>query len=139
LGYLDRRAASGMSSLFQSLEGNTQARIYVLVAAGGLIGTVLLWVVHWSYPHVMLELLGNDSKALILFLFAVVAAPPFCLAYSLGSIISRRAGVPAHDEDSGPMSGYFYRERANKEWKLLMLAGICGGLNFLLMLITSSE
>lgn len=82
--------------------------------------------------------MSHDSKILMWFLFAVIIAPPFAVAYSLGSVVSRRSGPPAHDT-SGPMSGYFYRERANKEWKLLMLAGIAGGLNFLLMIITSRE
>jgi len=135
LSYLDRKAMSGMSSAFEALEANTQTRIYVLVAAVGAVATVVLWILHLRYPYVVPEVMGRDSKVLMLVLFVAVTAPPFAIVYSLGSIIGRRAGAPAH-EASGPMSGYFYRERANKEWKLVMIAGIVGGLNFLLIFIT---
>lgn len=136
MSYLDRKAMSGMSSAFQALEANTRTRINVLVAAVGVVATVVLWILHLRFPYVVPDVMGRDSKVLMLLLFAAVIAPPFCVVYSLGSIMGRRGGgAPAHEE-AGPMSGYFYRERANKEWKLVIVAGIVGGLNFLLMVIT---
>lgn len=136
MSYLDDKASSGMASLFQTLEANTRTRVYVLVAAVGVVATIVVWMLHWRYPYVLLKVMGHDSKILLLLMFAAIVAPPFCVVYSLGSIISRREGVPAHEE-AGPMSGYFYRERANKEWQLLMIAGLVGGLNLLLMIISS--
>lgn len=107
-----------------------------MVTAGGIVTTIVLWAVHLSYPHIVLELLKNDSKLLVWCLFAVLVAPPFTVAFSIGSIICRREPV---GEVFGPMSGYFYRERANKEWKIAIVAGIFGCLNFLFTVITGES
>lgn len=136
MSILQRRAASEVSSLFQALESNTRTRIHVLVTAGGIVALIVLWVLHLTYPHVVMELMDRDSKLLFWCLFAVLVAPPFAVAFSIGSIINRRANEPVAEE-FGPMSGYFYRERATREWKIAIVAGIFGGLNFLLTLITS--
>ncbi len=138
MSILQHRAASGVSSLFQALESNTRTRMYLLVIAGGIVATIVLWVVHLSFPHVVLELLGRDSKFLILCLFAVLFAPPFAVAFSIGAIVGRPADARAEDE-SGPMSVYFYRERATREWTIAIVAGLFGGLNFLLTVITGES
>jgi hypothetical protein len=132
---LQRHATSGMTSLFQALESNARTRIYVVVAAAGIVATIVLWVLHLSFPYVFMGLIERDSKLLFWGLFAVVVAPPFAVAFSIGTLIFRRTNEPVVAE-SGPMSGYFYRERANREWKIAIVAGIFGGLNFLLTLIT---
>ena len=135
MSYFDRVATSWMSSSFEALD-NSRTKVRVLVAAGGLVATIVLWVVHLSYPYIVREALERDSKMITLTLFVITVAPPFAVAFGLGSLIARKATEPIADE-SGPMSGYFYREKANAEWKLAMVAGFIGGLNFLLMFITS--
>jgi len=127
-----------MSSLFETLEDNNQTRVRLLVAAGGLVATVVLWVVHLSYPNIVEQIFEADSKFAMLILFTVAVAPPFAVAFSLGSLMTRRATESVADE-SGPMSGYFYREKANREWKLLIVAGIFGAVNFLLIVITTAS
>jgi hypothetical protein len=132
---LQRHASSGMSSLYEALESNTRTRIYVVVAAVGIVATIVLWILHLSFPHVVMALMERDSKLALFGLFGVLVAPPFAVAFSLGSIIFRRTSQPVA-ADSGPMSGYFYREQATREWKIAIVAGLFGGLNFLLTLIT---
>ena len=134
----DRVATSWMSALFETLEDNNETRVRLLVAAGGLVATAVLWIVHLTVPSIAEQIFEADSKFAMLFLLAVTIAPPFAVAYSLGSLMTRRATEPAADE-SGPMSGYFYREKANREWKLLIVAGIFGGLNFMLIVITTAS
>jgi len=136
VSYLDI-ATSWMSSSFEALE-NSKTRARVLIAAGGLVATIIMWVVHWTYPHIFMKAFEHDSKLVILTLFVITVAPPFALAFCIGSIILRRAIEPVADE-SGPMSGYFYRERANTEWKLAMVAGVVGALNFILMIIAGAD
>lgn len=138
MSYFDRVATSWMSSLFETLEDNNQTRRRLLIAAGGVVGTVVVWIVHLSVPAIAEQIFEADSKVAVLFLFAVTIAPPFAVAYSLGSLMTRRATEPVAD-DSGPMSGYFYREKANREWKLLIVAGIFGAINFMLIVITTAS
>ena len=135
---LERRLNSWALSLFQALETNTQTKTRVLVVAGGVLATIGIWFVHLRYPSISQRVIDTDSRLLVLFSFGVVFAPPFAVAFSLVSCIWPRAKLP-DEEESGPMSGYFYRESANKRWKLFIVAGIITALNFLLMLITSGE
>ena len=74
------------------------------------------------------------SKLLVGFLLA----PPFVVAFSIGSFISPQVHKPVEDE-SGPMSGYFYRERADKKYRVLICAGLIAGLNLVLMIATSAS
>ncbi|HEU4766825.1 MAG TPA: hypothetical protein VFS77_05600 [Pyrinomonadaceae bacterium] len=126
-----------MSSSFEALE-NSKTRARVLVAAGGLIATIVLWAVHLSFPHIVQRLFESDRKFGMWLLFAAFAGPPFAAAFSIGSMIMRRS-TESVEESSGPMSGYFYRERANKEWKLAIVAGLFGGMNFMLLVINSAS
>jgi hypothetical protein len=125
-------------SAFHALERKNQTTPRVLIAAGGLLATAVMWFVHLSHPELFLGVLELDSKVFFLLLFGVVVAPPFAVAFSIGSIIFRQAYEP-DTEETGLMSGYFYRERANRKWKLAIVAGIVGGINFLLMMITAAD
>ncbi|HKR22230.1 MAG TPA: hypothetical protein VJS17_06535 [Pyrinomonadaceae bacterium] len=142
MSYFDRTLTSWMSSLYETLEDNNQTRVRLWVAAGGLVATAVVWIVHLSVPDIAEQIFEADSKFAMLFLFGVTVAPPFAVAFSLGSLLMRRRTEPVADESgppSGPMSGYFYREQANREWKLLIVAGLFGGLNFLLIVITTAS
>lgn len=135
MSFLDRRLTSLALSAFQALESNTQTRARVLTAACGTLATICMWLGHLNYPDIFFTLLQIDSKLFSLLVFAVVLAPPFVVAFSIGSIICRQADEPAKEE-SGPMSGYFYRERANLKWKIAIVAGIIAAVNFLFMMGT---
>lgn len=131
------RLTSKALSLFNALEETTQARVHVLAAAGGILVTIGMWSVHLSYPEIFSTLFEHQDRWTKFFL-GFVLAPPFLVGFSIGSFICRDAYKPVKDE-SGPMSGYFYRQRADKKYWILIVAGLLAGLNLLLMIITSAS
>jgi hypothetical protein len=138
MSWLERRANAFALSLFQTLEANTQSRVRILAAAGGMLVTIGLWVVHLIYPYLFNSLLQLDDRTAYLAAFVLVFSPPFAAAFSIGTLLCPQAEEPVNNE-SGPMSGYFYQERANKRWRIVIVAGIVAAANFLLMVITSQE
>lgn len=135
----DESLTSWALSKFDSLEENTNTRTNVLVAAGGTLATIGLWVVHWIYPYVLADLVELQNKFVTLCAFVIVLAPPFVVAFCIASIIWRRRATNPIDEESGPMSGYFYRERADSRWKIVFLSALVAATNLMLMLITSDS
>ena len=132
----EQRATSWAVRLFDDLESPAQTRKRVYAAVGGALATIVMWVVHLMYPEIFKTLIQEDDWSKLFLGF--VLAPPFVAAFSAGSFIYRQ-GIEPLKHESGPMSGYFYREAANKRWKLLIVAGIITALNFLLMMIASAE
>ena len=133
MSYIQKRITSWALSLFDSLEANTHTRIRLLVAAGAMLTTIAMWLVHLTYPEIFQTLIQEDRVSKLLVGF--VLAPPFVAAFSIGSFISPEVHKPVEDE-SGPMSGYFYRERADKKYRVLICAGLFAGLNLVLMIAT---
>ena len=136
MSYVQKRITSFALSLFDAFEENTQIRTRILVAAGGILVTVGMWLVHLNYPEIFQTLIEERSWAK--FLVGFVLAPPFVVGFSIGSFIWPPADKQV-ENDSGPMSGYFYRERAAKKYKILIGAGLFAGLNLLLMMITCAS
>jgi hypothetical protein len=132
----EQRATSRAVSLIDALESPDQSKGRILAAVGGALVTIVMWVVHLMYPEIFSTLIQDDGWGKLFLGF--VLAPPFVFAFAVGSFIYRE-GIEQVKHESGPMSGYFYRENANKRWKLFIVAGIITALNFLLMLITSGE
>ena len=135
---LDEHGTSWALSAVDALESNNRKKTRGLIAAGGILVTIAMWLAHWFYPYVLDHLIQLESKILFLFVFAAVIAPPFAVAYNIGSIIWPEANEPIKN-DSEPMSGYFYRERAESKWKLVIVAGIVAAVNLLFMVITSEK
>ena len=132
---LEERSTSWALSLFDALESHDHTRPRILAAAGGALVTVIVWVVHLRYLNLfdfMLEL-DDWAKPLVGFLLA----PPFVVAFTIGSFIYPQPTDSLKENDLGPMSTYFYQERASRRWKLLIAAGIFAAVNFVLMLISS--
>ena len=136
MSYVRKRITSRALSLFDALEENSETRTRLWAAAGGIVGTTVMWVVHLTYPEIFQTLMEDRGWAK--FLVGAVLAPPFVVAFSIGSFIYPQADKQG-DNDSGPMSGYFYRESADRKYKLLIGAGLIAGLNLLLMMITSAS
>ena len=132
----EQRATSWAVSLFDALESPAQTRGRKIAAIGATLVTIVMWVVHLIYPEIFRTLIQEDDWAKLFLGFLL--APPFVAAFAIGSFIYRQGLEPAKNE-SGPMSGYFYQESANKRWKLLIAAGIIAAVNFLLMLIVSAD
>ena len=122
------------SWVLQVLETDARKRIRVLTVVVAALVTIVMWAVHFRYPYLFKELL--HSKREIKFLSALVLAPPFVAAFSIGYLIYPQAAETANNE-SGPMSGYFYQRSADRKWKIAIAAGIVAAVNFLLMFITS--
>jgi hypothetical protein len=107
-----------------------------LVAAGAMLVTIGMWLVHLTYPEIFQTLLQEKSVSKLLIGF--VLAPPFVVAFSIGSFIAPQVRKAVEDE-SGPMSGYFYRERVDKKYRVLICAGLFAGVNLVLMIATSAS
>jgi len=132
----EKRATSWAVSLFDTLESPAQPKPRIYAAVGGALVTIAMWVVHLIFPEIFKTLIQEDDWSKLFLGF--VLAPPFVAAFSIGSFIYRQ-GIEPVKHESGPMSGYFYRETANKRWKLFIVAGIITAVNFLLMMIASAE
>lgn len=134
---LDQRLTSWALSLFHALETNTRTRTRVLAVAGGVLAVIGMWLVHLSYPFIVHNVIEAEKKILFLFVFGLVIAPPFAVAFIIGSLIWPQANEP-DEKESGPMSGYFYQERGDSRWKIVIVAAIISAMNFVAMLVTSS-
>lgn len=132
---VEEKAESWAVSLFDALESNTHTTVRVYLAAGGALVTIGMWVVHLLYPEIFKFFFESDDW-LKLF-FGVVLVPPFVLAFTVGSFIYRQPVEPDKTDVSGPMSGYFYQERASRRWKLIIGAALIAAVNFVLMLVTA--
>ena len=132
---LEERASSLALSLVDILESNDHTRTRVYAAAGGALVTIVMWIVHLTWPEVFAFLFQIESWAKLA--LGAALAPPFVTALALGPFIYRQPVEPVSSEQAGPMSTYFYQERSSRRWKLLVVAGIVAALNFLLMLITA--
>ena len=129
-------ASSWAVSLFDALESHDHIRPRILAAAGGAIVTIIMWVVHLRYLN-LVDLFGElDSWAKIF--MGLILAPPFLVAFTIGSFIYPQPVESLKSNASGPMSTYFYQERASRRWKLLIVAGIFAAVNFLLMFVSSA-
>lgn len=132
---VEEKAESWALSLFDALESNTHNTARVYIAAGGALVTIAMWVVHLLYPGIFRFFFETDDWRKLY--FGVVLAPPFVVAFTVGSFIYRQPTEPEKTDVSGPMSGYFYRERANRRWKLIIGAALIAAVNFVLMLVTA--
>ena len=108
----------------------------IVVTAGAMLVTIGMWLLHLTHPEIFQTLIQEDSVGKLLVGF--VLAPPFVVSFCIGSFICPEAHETVKDE-AGPMSGYFYRERANKKYWILIAAGLIAGLNLLLMIVTSAS
>ena len=132
---IEKKAESWAVSKFDALESNTYTRSRAYVAAGATLVTIGMWVVHLLYPGIFKYFFESDDW-LKLF-FGVVLVPPFVLAFTVGSFIYRQPAETETSDVSGPMSGYLYRERASRRWKLIIASGLIAAVNFVLMLVTA--
>jgi hypothetical protein len=132
---IEEKAESWAVAMFDALESNTHTRVRAYIAAAGAVVTIVMWIVHLLYPGIFNFFFESDNWLKVF--FGVVLAPPFVLAFTVGSFIYRQPVEPDTTDVSGPMSGYFYRERASRRWKLIIASGLIAAVNFVLMLVTA--
>lgn len=131
----EEQASSWALSLFDTLESSANIKTRILAAAGAGLITSAIWIGHLLNPDVFAYFLQVDgwSKLVLGFLLA----PPFVLAFIVGSFVYPQPDQPKTRDEVGPMSTYFYQERSSRRWKLLIAAGLVAAVNFVLMLVTS--
>ena len=132
---LEEQASSWALSLFDTLESNNHKRTRVYAAVGAAAVTLFVWIAHLLNPEVFASLLEIDGW-LKLFL-GFLLAPPFVLAFTVGSFIYPQPVEPKSKDEVGLMSTYFYQERSSRRWKLLIAAGIVAAVNFVAMFVTT--
>lgn len=132
---LEERASSAALSLVDILESNEHSRTRLYVAAGAALATIVMWVVHVTYPEVFTFFIDVDGWAKLA--LGVVLAPPFLVGLGAGSFLFPQAIKPTSTVESGPMSTFFYQEQASRRWKILIGAGALAAVNLLLMFITA--
>ena len=132
---LEERATSSALSIVDALESPTHNGVRVGAAAGGILVTACMWIIHLEYLDIFdfFKEMDNWAKLLLGFLLA----PPFVVAFTIGCFIYPPPLEPKSGDEIGPMSTYFYQERAGRRWKLLIVSGLVAAVNFLLMLIMS--
>jgi hypothetical protein len=131
----EERASSSAVSLLEALESPAHPGVRIFAAAGGALVTIAMWIVHVYYLDLIEFFMELDRWAKLLLGF--VLAPPFVVAFAVGSIIYPQPVEPKNGDEYGPMSTYFYQERASKRRKLLIVAALIAGMNLVLMFIAS--
>jgi hypothetical protein len=110
----------------------------------GLGATGIVWLLALSFPRAASNVfsVGLDSNVprygtlLSVLVMSLPFAPPFILAFALGNIL-----LPANEEPenpSGVMAGFNYAQKSNQRRYIVVVAGMCGALNCLLLLIALS-
>ena len=130
MSIVNRWLASLLSSSIAILETDKRRHLLLLVALAGILGTIGLWWIHLSSPGLFDKVSNNKISIVVIF------APPFFAALSFGHLMLPEL-KEGNEYESGPMSGYFYREKSNKRWKIVIAAVMIGALNFILMALTS--
>jgi RsiW-degrading membrane proteinase PrsW (M82 family) len=130
MSVVNRWLASLLSSSIDILETEKRRRLLLLVTLAGILVTIGLWWIHLSSPGLFDKVSNN------IFSMAVISAPPFLAALSFGHLMLPEL-KEGNEYESGPMSGYLYREKSNKRWKIVIAAVMIGALNYILMLLTS--
>ena len=132
---VEERASSSALSLLEALESPAHPGVRMVAAAGGALVTITMWIVHVYYLDLFEFFMELDNWAKLLLGF--VLAPPFVVAFAVGSIVYPQPVEPRNGDEYGLMSTYFYQERASQRRKLLIVAALIAGVNLVLMFIAS--
>ena len=131
------QASNWALSLFDALDSRRHKKVRILAAVGGTLVTIVIWIVHLSWINIFDVFLEIDDWAKLFIGFTL--APPFAAAFAVATFIYPQALEPKKKDESGPMSTYFYQERATRRWKLVIVAGIVAAINFVLMFAASGK
>ena len=133
----EEKATSSALSLLDALESPAHTRVRVFAAAGAALVTICIWIIHLNY----LDLFSffGEIEGWAKLLLGFLLAPPFVVAFTIGCFIYPPPIEPKSGDEFGPMSTYFYQERASRRWKLLIVAALVAAMNFVLMLVIGSS
>jgi hypothetical protein len=107
----------------------------------GLVATGLVWLLALSFPQAASNLLSAGFNAgvprygdlLSVLVMALLFAPPFTSAFALGNMLLAKNTEP--ENPSSVMAGFNYTQKSNQRRYIVLVAGMCGALNCLLLLI----
>jgi hypothetical protein len=109
----------------------------LLMAAIGLIASALLWGLALFYPSAFFSN-GPQDRSLNEYLVIALIAFPFLTVFG-----ALRLAFPELEEgaelESGPMAGFFYREKVSKRRRILIVAGIVGAINLIVTIAVVTE
>jgi hypothetical protein len=134
---LEERTTSSALSIVDALESPTHNGVRVVAAAAGILVTVVIWIVHLEFFNIFDFFMEMNSWAKPLLAFLL--APPFVVAFAIGCFIYPQPMEPKSGDEIGPMSTYFYQERATRRWKVLIVSGLVAAVNLVLMLAMSGS
>jgi hypothetical protein len=129
------KSDSGLYSL-------TQRRSWLVAAFFcGLAATLIVWIAAWCFPYAASFLFANFLNSnlprygnlITVLLMLIPFTPPFVSAFALGNLLS----VSSQESEfpSGIMATFNYTQKSNTRWLIVVVAGICGAMNCLLLLI----
>lgn len=125
-----------------TLDELSQRRSWLLPAALiGLITNICVWFLALVFPKVTSNVyrfvtdnnLPRYGTLLSVLALAIPFAPPFVCAFALLSL--RDAANEQPESALAVMASFHYAETANRRWFRVVVAGICGALNCLFLLI----
>lgn len=134
---VEEQATSSALSLVDALESPAHTGVRFFAAAAGTLVTIGMWIVHLYYLDIFDFFIQIDGWAKLL--LGLVLAPPFVVAFAIGCFIYPQPVEPKNGDEVGPMSTYFYQQRASRRWKLLIGAALVDAVNFVLMLAMSAS
>jgi hypothetical protein len=125
----------------------SQRRAWLLPAfIVGLIVTVLVWIAALRFPYAASDILSNGfglnlpsrySILLTVLVMSIPFAPPFVSLFALGHLLCPLS--PESEIARGLMSTFEYSQQSDKRWLILIVAGMFGGLNCIVLLIAISS
>jgi len=112
----------------------------VVALVAGLVGTAAVWLLGITFPQTVSliysygtnsNLPSGNSTLLTVVLMSIPFVPPFVLVFALANLLFPASPPP--QVPSGVMSSFQYGEQSNKQYLILVVAGMFGGLNCILL------
>src|ERR1044072_102068 len=124
------------------LDALSQRRRWLIpIFVCGLIATALVWILALRFPGVASSMLSNgvslDSKLLMILVLSIPFTPPFISLFALGNLLFPSG--PAPEVAVGIMSSFEYRQKAGKQYMIVIASAMLGGLNCLLIMWALAE
>ena len=120
-----------------SVTKNRSSAGLFLMAAIGLIASAILWGLALFYPWAFFSG-GPLDRSFNEYLVIALIAFPFLTVFG-----ALRLAFPELEEgaelESGPMAGFFYREKVSKRRRIMIVAGIAGAINLIVTIAVVTE
>jgi hypothetical protein len=125
----------------EGLDKLTARRTRLLTAlVGGLIGTAIIWIMGVRFPETVSLIYSNGvnsnlpsggSTFLTVILMSIPFTPPFVIVFALANLLFPPSPQP--QVPTGLMSSYKYTESSKKQSLIIVVAGMFGALNCVLL------